>query len=217
LRFSLPQDSQKASIEIKDSAGNVIRKMEMKNLKAGANSTAWDGKTEEGATAPKGDYTMTVEAWSSNGRKLAVQTRAEGIITGVNFTAHGAELLMGKQVISLADVKSITDPNVGAKMQMMQAPPAGAHPVGMPPQQTNGAAPAAAAPHMMPINGGQSAPSAQAEPAEKPHPKMEVKPETKGNAAKRARLANGSVNDSSMSQGLINHINKEGGKAGMGT
>src|SRR5580692_8148517 len=49
LRFSLPQDSQKANIEVKDANGNVVRKMEMKNLKAGPNSMVWNGKTEEGA------------------------------------------------------------------------------------------------------------------------------------------------------------------------
>lgn len=231
LRFVLPQDSQKTNVEIKDANGTVIRKLEIKNLKAGPNTIQWNGKTEEGTTAAKGDYAMNVEAWGSNGRKLAVTTKADGIITGVNFTAHGAQLLMGKQVISLADVKSISDPNVGAQTQLMQAissamgpqgapngtpnsqavkPPAGA--------QTSAPAPAAPAPgsHMIPINGGAQ-PSASAAPVQEPHAKMEVKPETKGNEAKRARLAKGSVNDAAMSQGLINQINKEGAKAGMGT
>jgi len=46
-------------------------------------------------TAPKGDYTLAVEAFGSNGKKLYVQTKAEGQITGVNFTAHGAQLADG--------------------------------------------------------------------------------------------------------------------------
>ncbi|MGZ3721480.1 MAG: flagellar hook assembly protein FlgD [Bdellovibrionales bacterium] len=246
LRFSLPQDSQKANIEIKDAAGNVIRKMEMKALKAGPNSIVWNGKTEEGATAPKGDYTLNVEAIGSNGHKLAVQTKADGIITGVNFTANGAQLLMGKQVISLADVKSISDPNIGKEAQMMtalansmqmpqQGPGAGSIPGAAAAmaqqrqraaQQQNPAAAQQAAPqgHMIPIgdairSADQPKPGdlGQPEEASVPHGKMEVKPEARGNEAKRARLSKGSVNDASMSQGLINHINKEGVKAGMGT
>ncbi len=121
LRFSLAQDAQKANLDVKDAEGNVIRKLELKNLKAGGNEMVWNGKTDEGTDAPIGDYSLSVEAFGSNGKKLFVQTKAEGIITGVNFTAHGAQLLMGKQVISLADVKSISDPNVQAASQALSA------------------------------------------------------------------------------------------------
>ncbi len=124
LRFTVSQDAQKANVEIRDEAGNTIRKLEMKNLKAGANSISWNGKTEEGGTAPKGDYTLNVEALASNGKKLYVQTKADGVITGVNFTTHGAQLMMGKQVINLSDVKSISDPSVAANAQTIPAPPA---------------------------------------------------------------------------------------------
>jgi flagellar basal-body rod modification protein FlgD len=135
LRFSLPQDAQKANIEISDASGNLVRKMEMKNLKAGANSLTWNGKTEEGATAPKGDYTLKVEALGANGKKLYVQTKADGVITGVNFTAHGAQLLMGKQVVSMSDVKSISDPSLVANAQNLAPPaagPAGTKPMASP-------------------------------------------------------------------------------------
>jgi hypothetical protein len=116
-------------------------------------------------------------------------------------------------------VKSITDPNVGVNNQLMQAlgsalapaPAAGA------PDHPQGANNVPAAPPGM-KSIGPSANSAQpALPMQEPRPKMEVKPETKGNEAKRARLAKGNINDAAMSQGLINQINKEGAKAGMGS
>lgn len=221
LRFTLPQDEQKGTVEVRDATGNAVRKMEIKNLKAGVTDLSWNGKTEEGATAPVGDYTMVVEAFGSNGKKLFVQTKADGIVTGVNFTAKGAQLLMGKQAINLSDVKTISDPNVGSQNPQTLAPPqAAGMPQGMPPemqaaiqkamdQQVAGqnspptAAPTAAG-HMMPI-----------EPQAQGPKKVEVKPETKANAAKRASLSKGDLNDSSMSQGLINTLNKEGAKAGM--
>ncbi len=115
LRFNLATDAQKANIEIRDPAGNPIRKLEMRNLKSGVNTLSWNGKTEEGAGAPVGDYTMHVEAVGSNGKKLHVETKAEGKITGVNFTAQGPQLLMGKRILSMADVKSISDPSMEAQ------------------------------------------------------------------------------------------------------
>jgi len=220
LRFTLPQDAQKATLEIKDANGNTIRKMELKNLKAGPNSIVWNGKTEEGAGSPKGDYTLGVEAVGSNGRKLFVQTKADGVITGVNFTAHGAQLLMGKQVISLADVKSISDSHVGANAEAktlavpnsqavpnaQQGKPQAAHAQGQPPgAQPQGQPQPQPAGHMFPIPQQEEGPR-----------KVQVKPETKGNEAKRAKLSKGSISDASMAQGLINTLNKEGAKAGMG-
>jgi len=91
---------------------------------------------------------------------------------------------------------------------------AGAGGGGSPAAQAAPTSAGATAGHMIPINGA-AAGAAQAQP-EPPH-KMEVKPELKGNEAKRARLSKGNVNDASMASGLINHINKEGGKAGMGS
>lgn len=227
LRFMLPADAQKAAIQVKDANGNVIRTMEMKNLKAGPISANWNGKTEEGATAPKGDYSLAVEAFGSNGKKLYVQTKADGIVTGVNFTAHGAQLMVGKQAINMSDVKSISDPNLGAQMQMLAAAASQMPATGQPGAAPQPGAPQAAAPqpaaqqaapkpHMIPIPhpaSAQAAPEAAAEPPRK----VEVKPETKGNEAKRAKLAKGNINDAAMSQGLINSLNKEGAKAGMGT
>lgn len=44
--------------------------------------------------------------------------------------------------------------------------------------------------------------------------KAEVKPMTQTDGAKRARLSQGTLEDSAMAQGLINKLNKEGAKAG---
>lgn len=112
IHFQIPSDAQKLTLTVKDGDGKTIRTLEHKNLKTGENTLTWNGQTEEGATAPAGDYTATFEAIGSNGRKIFVETRTEGLISGVNFTARGPQLLVGKQTVNLSDVKSISDPNV---------------------------------------------------------------------------------------------------------
>lgn len=223
LRFTIPADAQKANVDIKNANGEVVRKMEMKALKAGSNQIMWNGKTDEGAESPIGDYTLAVEAFGSNGKKLSVQTKAEGIITGVNFTAHGAQLLMGKQSISLADVKQISDPLAEAAIQTL-APQAMQHPPQMPGSPQAQGAPGG---HPLPLPAQmQGQPQAQAAaasqaagslpagaPLQGPR-KVEVKPESKGNDAKRANLKKGNLSEVPMAQGLINNLNKEGAKAG---
>lgn len=184
IRFSLAADAQNLTLKIKDPEGAVVRTMEVKGMKSGKNELTWNGLGDDSRPLPPGDYTASVEAIGSNGRKLMVDLKSEGIISGVNFTAKGPQLLIGKQVINMADVKSISDPGLvdqGAPTpQMLQVPP-------------------------MP----NSAPA--------PGPKhVEVKPENKPNADKAAKMKKGDLNDAAMAQGLINKLNKEGAKAGMG-
>ena len=216
LKFLLAGDAQKANVEVRDAAGVVVRTLEMKNLKAGPNKIAWNGKNDEGKDMPVGDYTLNVEALGSNGKKLFAQTKAEGIVTGVNFTAHGPQLLMGKQVIQMSDVKEISDTHVG---QQEQLTPQGAAPTSVLESMMKSGGPGG---HMLPLPAtAANAPMAQAKVSQANSPsaqspkKVEVKTESKDNAEKRASLSKGNINDLAMTQGLINHLNKEGAKAGM--
>ncbi len=179
IGFTLPSDAQKFSMQIKDAAGNVIRTLESKAIKAGKQEMNWNGLTDEGSPAPIGDYTVSFEAVASNGRKLHVETKTEGIISGVNFTPKGPQLMVGKQVISMSDVKTISDPS--AQQPNMNTP-------------------------KMPID--------QLLPQFEGPKKVEVKPQTQTDGAKRARLSQGSLEGAAMEQGLINKLNKEGAKAG---
>lgn len=189
VRFDLPQDAQKLTMTVKNADGTPVRTLEVKNLKAGRNELNWNGMTDEGNAAPKGDYQISFEAIGSNGRKLFVETKTEGVISGVNFTAQGPQLMVGKQTISMADVKSISDP---AAMQT----PEPTQQLSVPAVPGQGGAPS----NMMPIQSPK---------------KVEVKPETKPNAEKAAKMGKGNLNDAAMAQDLINKLNKEGAKAGM--
>jgi flagellar basal-body rod modification protein FlgD len=211
VRFSIGADAQAAKMVVKDAAGNAVRTVEFKNLKTGKQDLEWNGQLDDGSKAPAGEYTVSIAATGSNGRGLAVDMKIEGVISGVNFTPKGPQLMVGKQLVNMSDVKSISEtqapqmetlgaPNMQMLQQLQQM---------MGPQAAAGAAPKAQQQQsaknsgMMPI------------PHEGPK-KAEVKPETKADSAKRAKLMKGDLNDAAMAQGLINNLNKEGAKAGMG-
>jgi len=188
VRFNLPADAQNLKMEVKDAGGNVIRSLEYKNMKSGKNELQWNGIMDDGAKAPAGDYTIAFEATGSNGRKMFIETKTAGVISGVNFTPKGPQLMVGKQIVNMADVKSISETTSQAEMDTLGIP----NSLVMPQQG------------FMPI------------PNQGPK-KAEVKAETKADAAKRATLSKGDLNDAAMAQGLINDLNKTGAKAGMGT
>lgn len=109
IRFTLPADAQDMKMVVKDANGEPVRNLEFRNLKTGKNELQWNGMTDEGAKAPPGEYSISFEATGSNGRKLFVETKTEGVISGVNFTPKGPQLMVGKQVVNMADVKSISE------------------------------------------------------------------------------------------------------------
>ncbi|MGE4132924.1 MAG: flagellar hook assembly protein FlgD [Bdellovibrionales bacterium] len=120
IRFDLPNDAQKLTLKIKDAAGTLIRTLEFNNMKSGKNELNWNGLTDDGRQAPVGEYTAVIDAIGSNGRKLGVETKTEGVISGVNFTARGPQLLIGKQIVNLSEVKSISDPGLQRTAEDLQ-------------------------------------------------------------------------------------------------
>lgn len=119
--FSLPDDVQKATVQVKDENGEVVRKIELRDLKKGENSWTWNGQNEAGHVQATGEYRFVIDAKNQFDKKVDVKTDFEGIISGVNYTAEGPVLLIGNQSIKLKNVKQIIDPAVlQAKQQKDQ-------------------------------------------------------------------------------------------------
>jgi flagellar basal-body rod modification protein FlgD len=120
VNFKLLKPAEVVQVTIKDEQGTVVRELETRNLKEGQNVISWNGLNNEGSTMGKGEYRVEIKATDSAGRKLAAETKFEGIVSGVNFSAEGPVLMMGKQKIRLKDVKSITQPDQLAKVATSQ-------------------------------------------------------------------------------------------------
>lgn len=114
IQFDLMADAKDVTVNIKDQAGQTLRTLNFFDLKKGKNEIHWDGVLEDSSQLRPGSYTAEFVANSSNGKKLSVNTKFEGKITGVNFTAQGPVMLIGKQAIRMTDIKEITDPQVQA-------------------------------------------------------------------------------------------------------
>jgi flagellar basal-body rod modification protein FlgD len=230
LKFRLMADAQKADISIKDAKGNVVRKLTFNNLKTGKNNLTWNGQYEDGTQAPIGDYTMEIDARGSNGNKIFAQMKAQGVITGINFTSHGPQVLIGKEAIDLTEIKSISEANPQEQEMPAGIPMPGlaGHQLSLPPQLAGmmgpAAAPASAAaaasvsdaisgmPAMM-APSHSAIPSAENAMPVQPvahHEKPMVHPETKADGAKRSRMAQGSVTDAQMPGSLFKQLIKQG-------
>ncbi|MCB0351676.1 MAG: flagellar biosynthesis protein FlgD [Bdellovibrionales bacterium] len=109
IGFNLITSANEVELSVRNNAGQEVRKLVAHNLKPGANKLSWDGMLDAGNAAPEGEYNVVITAKNSSGQKVAAETRFQGRVSGVNFTAEGPVLMVGRQSIKLSDVKSIFD------------------------------------------------------------------------------------------------------------
>jgi flagellar basal-body rod modification protein FlgD len=100
------RNASQAVITIRDKNGGVVA-TRTGALTAGAQSFAWDGKTSTGATAPEGDYTVTVAALDASGQGVSVKTEISGRVDSVDMTGDTPRLVIGSIRVPLASVKTI--------------------------------------------------------------------------------------------------------------
>lgn len=112
FNFTLPADAKETTIKVRNANGEVVRTVNLKDLKKGENSFRWNGLDERGNSVITGEYQFLAEATDGIGKKLAIKTDFEGMITGVNFASDGPVLLVGQQSVKLKDVKKIVDPSL---------------------------------------------------------------------------------------------------------
>ncbi|MGZ5279740.1 MAG: flagellar hook assembly protein FlgD [Pseudobdellovibrionaceae bacterium] len=120
--YSLNGDASAAKFKVRNSTGEIIRTVDLKDIKKGPNSLTWNGLDDRGQPAPAGEYQFFLEATNVSGAKLAVKTDFEGVISGLNYTPEGPVLLVGTQSIKLKDVKKIVDPSLMKNDQKAKNP-----------------------------------------------------------------------------------------------
>ena len=60
-------DAQNVKVSVRDSAGNVVRKLEFGAMKKGRNSIDWNGVKDDGMAARPGEYKIAVEGANATG------------------------------------------------------------------------------------------------------------------------------------------------------
>ena len=131
VSFTLPTDAARVKVAIRNESNEIIRKIDLTNLKSGKNSFDWNGVDEDGHPARVGKFSVELEAFSHGGDKVAAFTKFKGKVSGVNFTPEGTVLMIGKQAIRMQDVKQISDERIaGSKIQRAANKGLGINPVG---------------------------------------------------------------------------------------
>lgn len=95
-----------ATITITNSAGQTAYSGSF-SLNQGNASFVWDGKGNDGAQWPKGNYTMTATGKDSSGNSVGISTEIQGVVDSVDLTASPPLLSIGGQTYTTDQIRRV--------------------------------------------------------------------------------------------------------------
>jgi flagellar basal-body rod modification protein FlgD len=107
LAFDLPAATTANTLKITNSAGQVMRIIDLGGLAAGKNAFQWDGMDGQGNQLAAGAYGFSVSGTNLLGSTVQATTYTTGKADGVRFDNGTAYLTIGAVSLPFADVISV--------------------------------------------------------------------------------------------------------------
>jgi len=96
------------TVDILDSAGQVVRTLDLGALPEGVHTFTWDGKGADGTTLADGAYTTRVTALNADKQKVPSQALTYGKVSSVAYASNGLRIDLGlEKSCSLLDIRKI--------------------------------------------------------------------------------------------------------------
>ena len=97
----------KVNIGLFDANGKLVRVLQAGMKDVSKQGFTWDGKNQQGVSVPAGNYTFQVTALDESNQSIAVKTSRVGLVTGIAFEDGITQIQMGKDRVTVSDIKSI--------------------------------------------------------------------------------------------------------------
>jgi flagellar basal-body rod modification protein FlgD len=111
--YTLGADATDTAITVTDTSGNVV--YETKGAtSAGPHSFSWDGRKNDGTTAPDGTYKITIKSTDSVGNTVTAATNITGTVSAVDIQNGTVMLKIGGLDVSPGDIITISAPQPSA-------------------------------------------------------------------------------------------------------
>ena len=110
IRFNQERASAETLVNIYNSAGTMVRSLDLGAIPGGGVGVEWDGKDESGERLPEGSYYVEVLASDYDSNRIATVTFMMGLVTGVRYLDNRAILLVGEEEVALENVIEVVLP-----------------------------------------------------------------------------------------------------------
>lgn len=109
IGYELPSNAASVKIEIKNSAGTVVRTINASalDLQNGEHRLTWDGKADNGTAVASGQYSINVTAKDASGGTIDAKPFTYGVITAVRFKQEGTVAVVNGVEIPIGDIEDI--------------------------------------------------------------------------------------------------------------
>ena len=105
--FRLDADASEVKVNFRDSAGKLVRTMEMGSATRGEVDIAWDCRDDNGVMVPPGTFRIDVQASDADGNSVTWEAKVRGEVTGVNYDAGYPELIVGTVKADMSDILGV--------------------------------------------------------------------------------------------------------------
>ena len=108
-KYNAKADAPNTEIEIRNAAGTVVKKVST-SITKGEHTFSWDGKMDNGQTAPDGIYTITIAAKDADDNVVSVDTKIVGTVTEVDLSGIEPILRIGDIDVPLSSLLAVRQP-----------------------------------------------------------------------------------------------------------
>jgi flagellar basal-body rod modification protein FlgD len=105
--IELPASADKVTVEIRDSAGALMRTLQLGKTEGGVTRFSWDGKTDAGVQVAAGSYTVSVKAMSGSTEIPGLPLMARQVEAVTRVDGATQLVLAGGTRVAYGDVKQI--------------------------------------------------------------------------------------------------------------
>lgn len=107
INFNLGANAAKVTIDIKNSKGEIVRRIEKLDQKAGDQRVDWDGKTNSGASAAAGTYSFDIRGVDVANKTVTATGRILGTVAGVSLDGADPMLDIGGVQVPLSSITTV--------------------------------------------------------------------------------------------------------------
>ncbi|EFL49873.1 flagellar hook capping protein [Solidesulfovibrio fructosivorans JJ]] len=110
VTFTLPEDASTCLVNVLDSAGTIVRTVDLDAKKAGEVEFTWDGKDHDGNVCDDGQYRVAVTATNADSEVMKVSSTMTGTVVGVT-QQNGTYYLNigGNRYVAFGDITNVID------------------------------------------------------------------------------------------------------------
>ncbi|MBI3993204.1 MAG: flagellar hook capping protein [Candidatus Lambdaproteobacteria bacterium] len=107
--FELPSEAEQVQVNVLDTQGQPVRRLELGRYAAGNHEVRWDGKDDAGMPVADGNYRYEVSATAGDAAPLTVDMFSRGKVAGVRFSNGRSLIKVNGREVDIRDVVELSN------------------------------------------------------------------------------------------------------------